>query len=615
MSTPFAAQAVTIGSLLSGDYALRVPVFQRDYAWTVVEAGQLLDDVLAALQIGETGNDAEQSDYFIGAIVLLQSSEPPDANAAGAGVPEPRHDIIDGLQRIITLTILMAVARDLCAQSPAVAARAAGAVAGHPADNLEQAEPRLRVQEEIQPYFWSYVQRPAASAEMPDNDEFTPTEQCLLDVRELFIERLLNEPTHILDQLVTFLLDRCYCALITTRSIDRSHQIFSVLNDRGRPLGRSDILKAQILGAIPGEQRQHYSNVWRDLERRMGGSLDSLLSHIRTIEGRSRNRIIHDIRAIVDQCGGPAAFIEKLLEPCGAILESIQMIAQGNSLSPASPAANLSTAARQHIAYLDWLGTTDWVAPLVLWWRKVDGEPLALETFLSRLDRFAYSLRLLGVGADKRTTRYQTILDAIRADNLPDKGGPLDITRDEERLVVYNLRNIHARNQLTCKLLLLRLNDALAGSPQRLDASDLTVEHILPQKIPRKSLWRDWFPDADERARCTQSIGNLALVPRSVNERARNLEFGQKKEIFFAHGAMPHITRDIADRLTWHPADVQERESRLFDMLEELWQITPPQNRNQRPQTAKVLVQARQGNVAVAEPASPTLRLKVGGSD
>ena len=97
MSRPFAAHAVTIGNLLDGTYALRVPVFQRDYAWTTLEAGQLLDDVITALRMGESGDDAEPADYFIGAIVLLEakdpSSEPDGANATTAA----HHEIIDGL--------------------------------------------------------------------------------------------------------------------------------------------------------------------------------------------------------------------------------------------------------------------------------------------------------------------------------------------------------------------------------------------------------------------------------------------------------------------------------------------------------------------------------------
>ncbi|MEZ5854600.1 MAG: DUF262 domain-containing HNH endonuclease family protein [Hyphomicrobiaceae bacterium] len=615
MSTPFAAKAVTIGQLLDGNYALRVPVFQRDYAWTTNEAGQLLDDIIAALRIGEAGDDTEPSDYFIGAIVLLEATDAA-VTAAEPKADAPRHhEIIDGLQRIVTLTILLSVARDLAAASPAIAKRAASAVAAKPDDDPKRAEPRLEVQEEIQPYFWSYIQRPAASAEMPDSDDVTTTEQCLLDVRELFIERLLDEPSHILDRLVTFLLDQCYCALITTHSIDRSHQIFSVLNDRGRPLGRSEILKAQILGAIPIDKRSHYSAIWRDLEKRMGGSLDGLLSQIRTIEGRTRNRIIQDIRTIVDQCGNPSAFIDNLLEPYGSILEAIQQIAAGQTPAPNSTADKLSPDARQLIVYLNWLGTSDWIAPLMLQWRVAQGDPAAVENFLKRLDRFAYSLRLLGVGADKRTARYQSILETMKAGELPEKGPPLDITRDEERLVIYNLRNIHARNQLTCKLLLLRLNDGLAGTPQRLDSTDLTVEHILPQKLPRKSLWRDWYPDGDERARCTQSLGNLALVPRGVNERARNLEFAQKKDIFFAHDDLPLITRDIADQATWQPGDVQDREARLFALLEQLWDITPSQSRNARQSASIATPRPRQDVVAAGQSAQPIPSETAGSSD
>ena len=50
------------------------------------------------------------------------------------------------------------------------------------------------------------------------------------------------------------------------------------------------------------------------------------------------------------------------------------------------------------------------------------------------------------------------------------------------------------------KLVLLRLNDAIAGKPQRLSLEDMTVEHLLPRKPGRQQpVARRWFPDPAER--------------------------------------------------------------------------------------------------------------------
>ena len=207
----------------------------------------------------------------------------------------------------------------------------------------------------------------------------------------------------------------------------------------------------------------------------------------------------------------------------------------------------------------------------------VSGDRTELTTFVKRLDRLAYGLRILGIGADKRAVRFQKLLQMIRSGQPLDvPGSPIELTRDEQRLILYNLRNIHARSQLTCKLVLLRLNDLLAGAPQQLDRDLTTVEHVLPLRPGRASQWREWFATPEAREACTQSLGNLVLLPRDRNERAKNLELRQKHDIFFSDGrdGVPHITRDLFGVKDWRPDEVLAREERLLTALCDQWQLS-----------------------------------------
>src|SRR5690606_7181126 len=68
---------------------LQVPPYQRAYAWTNEQIDDLWDDIIAALG----------SRHFIGSIVLaIENSQNPQ--------------IIDGQQRLTTLTILLGLLRD-----------------------------------------------------------------------------------------------------------------------------------------------------------------------------------------------------------------------------------------------------------------------------------------------------------------------------------------------------------------------------------------------------------------------------------------------------------------------------------------------------------------------
>src|SRR5262245_20985178 len=103
-------ESLPIAALFSDPFQFVVPSFQRPFCWTPKEAGQLLDDLLVAL--GDHPEVPAEADYFLGAMLLL------DRSGSGLGTGGVRQaarlfDIIDGQQRLVTLTILMAALRDL----------------------------------------------------------------------------------------------------------------------------------------------------------------------------------------------------------------------------------------------------------------------------------------------------------------------------------------------------------------------------------------------------------------------------------------------------------------------------------------------------------------------
>src|SRR5690349_18318864 len=90
MSTYISSETVPIGKFLNYATALRVPTFQRSYAWTEEEVTQLWQDITEAI-------DANQAEYFLGPMVLKE---------------HPNHlEIIDGQQRIATVYIILSIIR------------------------------------------------------------------------------------------------------------------------------------------------------------------------------------------------------------------------------------------------------------------------------------------------------------------------------------------------------------------------------------------------------------------------------------------------------------------------------------------------------------------------
>jgi len=81
-------------------FVFRIPRYQRPYAWKIEQAETLLDDLLGA--VGDLNDNTDDLDsYFIGSIVVVKDENKPDA------------DVVDGQQRLTTLTILLAAIRSI----------------------------------------------------------------------------------------------------------------------------------------------------------------------------------------------------------------------------------------------------------------------------------------------------------------------------------------------------------------------------------------------------------------------------------------------------------------------------------------------------------------------
>ncbi len=86
-----------IKKIFSDDFVFTIPLYQRAYAWTTEESEELLQDLMRAMDSYEASID-DLPPYFLGSIVLIKGDE-------------PLAEVIDGQQRLTTLTILLAALR------------------------------------------------------------------------------------------------------------------------------------------------------------------------------------------------------------------------------------------------------------------------------------------------------------------------------------------------------------------------------------------------------------------------------------------------------------------------------------------------------------------------
>ncbi|MHB9145713.1 MAG: DUF262 domain-containing protein [Symbiobacteriia bacterium] len=387
----------------------------------------------------------------------------------------------------------------------------------------------------------------------------------------LFLSRLRGMSQSALERLAQFLVTRCYLVVVSTPDFDSAYRIFSVLNDRGLDLSHSDILKAEIVGAIPSDREDAYTRKWEEAEENLGReAFKDLFAHIRMIYRKSKlvGTVLKEFREYVRPAGAPEDFIDHTLLPMADAFDDILQASYQST-------ARTDDVNRQ-LRCLRQVDNADWMPPAILHLSRHRNNPDELVTFLSDLERLAMGLMIRRADINERIDRYGRLLSAIEAGaDLYDKASPLQLS-DAERADIIQRLNSDIYNVVKIRLpVLLRLDAALSAGEASYDHSVVTVEHVLPQNPQDNSMWVKWFPDPDLRGATVHRLGNLALLSRRKNSQAQNFEFDRKKNEYFARGGVSPftLTTQVLQEADWTPATVEKRQDRLLAVLKQVWRL------------------------------------------
>src|SRR5947208_2684216 len=97
-----AARETTLQELLEGSKQYRVPLYQRTYSWSKAQLQRLWEDIA---KLAEDRVIEPTATHFIGSLVLA-----PSPSNGPTGVQE--FLVVDGQQRLTTLSILLCAIRD-----------------------------------------------------------------------------------------------------------------------------------------------------------------------------------------------------------------------------------------------------------------------------------------------------------------------------------------------------------------------------------------------------------------------------------------------------------------------------------------------------------------------
>ncbi|WP_454624848.1 DUF262 domain-containing protein [Bradyrhizobium cenepequi] len=537
-----------------------VPPHQRPYAWVEEQVNDLYRDI----------NDAQKrksEEYFLGTIVL-------------ATAEDGRLSIIDGQQRLVTVSILLAAIRDYFANEGQTER-------SHDIEREYLSKRDIRTQESTAHLYLIpedrdfFVKRAVRAPDHTDRavQPGTPAQERIAKAIELaatFVKSLTattQNPDDVLLDLLEFIENKALLISVAVGDEANAYVIFEVLNDRGLDLSVADLLKNYVFRQA-GDRLSEAQKAWDSMATTITdvASEPDVKVFIRQAwiakNGLTREKQLYD--AIKRQVASKPKVVEyaKSLAADAVVYAALR-----------NPNHDLwkpyGGSVIEALEVLDLVGVTQ-IRPLLLAvFNNFTAEEIkkALPMMVAWTVRFLicgsggsgtletyYAERAKEVTTKKIKTAKQ-LYEAMRS-VLPTDATFLDVfstaTVSKVNLAKYYLRALEAQKNAKA--------DELIVNP---DTEKVNLEHVLPQTY--SAAWshipQDQHPDLVKR------LGNLALMNKRMNVKAANSDFDTKKKLFAESNI--GLTKELAALSAWTPAEIDTRQRELAKLAVKTWSNTP----------------------------------------
>jgi alkylated DNA nucleotide flippase Atl1 len=244
-------QEIRLQQVLEGAKQYRVPLYQRTYAWSTKQLSRLWSDLV---QLTETREQNPHATHFTGSLVLATGE-------VGPGGAE--FLVVDGQQRLTTLSLLLAALRDHVAKTePDDPAKVARIHESFLVDRFKQGDARLKL---LPTQADRDIFRAIVDQAVPD-----AAQSGILDAYRFFRTRLAEaddpDDPHDIDKIASAALDGLVFVSITAGIGDNVYRIFESLNNTGMKLTQGDLLRNYVFMRVGDRGEEVYTSVWMPMQ-------------------------------------------------------------------------------------------------------------------------------------------------------------------------------------------------------------------------------------------------------------------------------------------------------------------------------------------------------------
>ena len=547
--------------IINGTKQFIIPVFQRDFSWTREQCQQLWRD----LKRTSAGNT--DSCHFMGSIVYV---------GAGGSAAFQEWLLIDGQQRLTTLTVLMIALRDHIQ-----ATSWSGSHDGPTAEKVDEYFLKNRLESGQRQYKLMLRRRDNATLQALINgkDSSELGDECselLVEAYEFF-RSALQAPSCDPEDVYRGIARLIVVDVTLDRRVDNPQLVFESMNSTGIDLRQSDLVRNYLLmGLGESEQTRLYDEYWSRIEsffRTSGSAFDGFLRDYMALEQRLTQQIRGD--RIYDEF--KSFWNSDGKKPLEDLLVDMVRVAR-------TYASFLGIAQMQRpwladaMSHMRSLNTTQALLIMRLY-DLHEKDLLSQEKFVRAVKLIeSYLLRRAVLGL--QTRGYWSVFARIAHDLKPDSAfvslqvalarlrGNYRFPSDEEFRNELRDRDLYSLR--VCKHVLDRLENDGYQEPSPVD--NYTIEHIMPQDITGSQEWQNMIGEeyAEHHAIWLNRLGNLTLT--AYNSKYSNRPFKEKKTIEggFRHSAV-RLNEDVRHADRWSLGEIKARGERLAARALEIW--------------------------------------------
>ena len=563
---PLDIKHVSLAELFSKPVPLQMARYQRHYEWGRREMEQLLDDLDDAFAMSQA-EPGGSSFHFLGNVIMF--------NSEAGGL-----EVVDGQQRLTSLTLIFAMARRLCDHGDIQTRLADLLFIAAPSASTAPAQPRLQLHRGDNTSLLQLIFRQLSPETQPeDATTFAHSAGALRANSEMAASYLLTLMPQERADYVRFISENGRFVEILVQNEDDAFRIFETVNNRGRPITSEDVLRYALVEFATDDmaKRDELLARWDAMEAELGPrGMKRFISgwRSRVAKGNRLRQSLH--RTVLSSFGTPAealTFLERELTRDIAIFRQIETA--DTVIADPLHKARIDTILQS----LELVDFDEWLPLASELISKGATEPEKLANDLARVERLAWYYYLhrdnKGVYLDRRD-RFATLMKiASRAGTLEElRPRALLSAEDRAKMRDLVLGRIDPK-WVPLRSLLARLEMALVGPGRRVVRGDLTIEHILPLR-PKAKAWLSLYDDSLKVVTdYAERIGNFCLVSQEMNTRLGNQTYANKRALLLEHGvpqASP-LAADIERETQWTRAVIERRSKWLFGLYCETFQI------------------------------------------